>query len=109
MGRYIPSPRALPVGFGVGLAERGQRRVEEPPLGLDQLGLEPVSIPMRSHYSEDVGITMQGTSIRLCGVQKNRFESLRWRSAPSVDARPDPGLNPQIQAVNLAAVSRRPK
>jgi hypothetical protein len=41
MGRYISTPQALLVGLVVGLAERGQRLVEEPSFGLDQFGLDP--------------------------------------------------------------------
>lgn len=40
IGRYISTPQALLVGGVVGLAERGQRRVEGPPFGLDQFGLD---------------------------------------------------------------------
>jgi hypothetical protein len=36
----LRTPQALLVGFMVGLAERGQRRLEEPPLGLDQFRLD---------------------------------------------------------------------
>ena len=40
IGRYISTPQALHVEICDGLAERGQRRVEEPPFGLDQFGLD---------------------------------------------------------------------
>jgi hypothetical protein len=36
----LRTPHALLVGFMVGLAEGGQRQVEEPPLGLDQFRLD---------------------------------------------------------------------
>ena len=39
------SLQALLVGLMVGLAERGQRRVEEPPLGLDQFRLDTYVYP----------------------------------------------------------------
>ena len=40
IGGYIPPPQALLARFEVGLAERGQRRVEGPPFELDQFGLD---------------------------------------------------------------------
>jgi hypothetical protein len=41
MGRYhIDSSGLACRALVVGLAERGQRRVEEPPFGLDQIGLD---------------------------------------------------------------------
>jgi hypothetical protein len=46
-GRYISTPQALLVGRVVGPAERGQRRVEGPPFGLDQFGLD-------SHVTPDL-------------------------------------------------------
>src|ERR1019366_5330852 len=47
IGRYISTPQALLVGPVVGPANRGQRRVEGPPFGLDQFGLD-------SHVTPDL-------------------------------------------------------
>ena len=70
--------QALLVGLGVGLAERGQRRVEGPPFGLDQFGLDFLcrSRP-HSHY---IGRDAKASAgplhlvIRLYGEPKVPFE-----------------------------------
>jgi hypothetical protein len=45
IGKYISTLKALGVRLVVDQAERGQRRVEGPPFGLDQFGLDPYINP----------------------------------------------------------------
>ena len=63
--RYIRPLQALLVGLEVGLAGRGQRRVEGPPCRLDQIGLD-------SFVDPDVFIVQRE------GCESHRKDPLLW-------------------------------
>jgi hypothetical protein len=64
--------------FGVGLAERGQRRVEGPPLGPDQFRTRFLCRSRLTHTT--LGMKQKpapGPFIRLCGEPKRRSKVIR--------------------------------
>ena len=64
-GTYVP-PRALLAGNGVGLAERGQRREEEPPFRLDQFELD-------SYFDPDCLIVHRSTNQKLAQAASSGY------------------------------------
>jgi hypothetical protein len=64
MGRYIRASSGLVCGNGVGSAERGQRREEEPPFRLDQFELDSYFDPdcLKVHRSTNQKLAQAGTS-----------------------------------------------